>query len=188
MRHLKNYKIFESNSNLRESLLDINDIIIDLEDQEFVKSKSILFEYNWIDYKIKGDRVLSNEQNLLAWAPYQPGEDLSDKEYRGITILFKSNKDNYDDIRSVFKRLVNYTDNNLKEFTKKSLGYIYSNLQNQFENMKTISLNKNWKNQKVDIDEVFDELIIKSTQVPTQVPSYIKFNIYKNESRDTGPK
>jgi hypothetical protein len=169
MKHLKNYKIFESNSNLRESLLDINDIIIDLEDQEFVKSKSILFGYNWINYTIKGDRVLSNEQNLLAWAPYQPGEDLSDKEYRGITIVFNSNNDNYDDIRSVFKRLVNYTDNNL-EFTKKNLGYSYGD----FLNMRTINLNKR-------IDEVFDELIIKGKSI--QVPSYIKFNAYKNDSK-----
>jgi hypothetical protein len=174
MKYLKNYKLFESNSNLRESLLDINDIIIDLEDQEFVKSKSILFGYNWIDYTIKGDRILSNEQNLLS-PPYQSGEDLSDNEYRGITIFFKSNKDNYDDIRSVFKRLVNYTDNNLKEFTKKNLGYCYGL---GIETMKTISLDSK------DIDEVFDELIIKSTQVPTQVPSYIKFNTYKSETRN----
>jgi hypothetical protein len=181
MKYLKNYKLFESNSNLRESLLDINDIIIDLEDQEFVKSKSILFGYNWIDYTIKGDRILSNEQNLLS-PPYQSGEDLSDNEYRGITIFFKSNKDNYDDIRSVFKRLVNYTDNNLKEFTKSNLGYCYGL---GIETMKTISLNQKIYNfyKKINIDEVFDELTIK-----TQVPSYIKFNIYKPETRDTGPK
>jgi hypothetical protein len=172
MKHIKAYKIFESNSNLREALLDIDDIIIDLEDQEFIKSKSILFGYNWIHYKIKGDRILSNEQNLLAWAPYQSGEDLSDKEYRGITIIFKSNKDNYDDIRSAFKRLVNYTDNNLKEFTKKNLGYCYAL---GIETMKTISLDSK------DIDEVFDEFIIKGKSI--QVPSYIKFNIYYPDSK-----
>ena len=173
MKHLKNYKIFESNSNLREALLDIDDIIIDLEDQEFIKSKSILFGYNWIDYKIKGDRILSNNRYPLS---HHPVKDLSDKEYRGITIIFKSNKDSYDDIRSVFKRLVNYTDNNLKEFTKSNLGYCYGL---GIENMKTISLNQ----KIINIDEVFDELTIK-----TQVPSYIKFNIYKPETRDTGPK
>jgi len=181
MKHIKSYKLFESNSNLREVLIDIDDIIIDLEDQGFVKSKSILFGYNWVNYITEGDKILSNEPHRFGLT----GEDLSDKEYRGITIFFKSNKDNYDDIRSVFKRLVNYTDNNLKEFTKSNLGYCYGL---SFNTMKTISLDPNIFNfyKKRNIDEVFDELIIKGKSI--QVPSYIKFNIYKPETRDTGPK
>jgi hypothetical protein len=176
MRYLRTYKLFES-YNQEDILFDLNDLIIDLEDFNFLISKEILL-IRWFGYWIKNNKIIFD---LSRW---QRDEELELEQIlniRGFQFLFDVNLKNFDDIKSTLIRIINYIRevNSSKFVWNTSIDYSYSENTDNMSNL--LSAFNLTAMEDDELDKLISGLKIEgSSYYYEQVPKRIKIIIYKN--------